>query len=323
MFKSTGLTAAIAAGALLVPAAAQADVQRGVASVKAHTTKADAALDRAVALYEADAAARGDRSLATSRREMAAAHRDAAKLRSSARTANQEAKAARAAHLVAAEQDENVEKLTGALDDAPAGSERKIASAAKADVTGREKALGVLTALLDEVPEQGRAGIAKAIVSLSTDRDDEVAEQTEALIDGEVGTQAKQSVADGLEANVEGQSKGAERLAGLIAGDDVPEQGKAGLRKAYDAVVAEHSGSTETLSAFADRIPATIRSFVEAVVTRARQDAQSMRDERPAPPSGQPEGTYAGQPTGTTDGQQQTEQYDGGTQTDSAPTGRP
>ena len=298
MFKSTGITAAIAAGALLVPAAAQAAPQTGLASVKAHTTKADAALDRAIALYEANAAARGDRSLATSRREMAAARRDAAKLRSSARTSAQEAKAARAANLVASEQDENVEKLVGALDDAPAGSEREIAAAAKADVTGREKALSILTALLDEVPEQGRAGVAKAIVALSTDRDDEVAEQSEALISAEVGDEAKGEVVDGLEANVDGQSKGAERLAALIASDDIPEQAKAGLRKAYDAVSAEHDASTETLSAAFARVPASIRPFVEAVVTQAREDAQSMRDERPAPPS-RPEGS---QPeSGTTD----------------------
>lgn len=302
MFKTTGLTAAIAAGALLVPAAAQADMQKGVASVKAHTMKADAALDRAVALYEANAAARGDRSLATSRREMAAVRRDAATLRSSARTAAQEAKAARAANLVATEQDENVEKLVGALDDAPAASERKIAAAAKADVTGREKALGVLTTLLDEVPAQGRAGISEAIAARSTGRDDEVVDQSEALTSTEVGDEAKAEVADGLEANVEGQSKGAERLAGLIAGNDVPEQAKAGLRKAYDAVVAEHGTSAVTLSAAFARLPEAIRPFVEAVVTRAREDAQSMRDQRPAPPSGQPEGTHAGQPETDRDG---------------------
>ncbi|HEV2820733.1 MAG TPA: PT domain-containing protein [Solirubrobacteraceae bacterium] len=303
MHRTALITTALAAGALIVPGAAQAHVETAVSSVKAHTSRADAALDRAVSLYDRHAAGRADRSFVVSRREMAAAKREAAKLRRQADTPREELQAARAQALVAVEQDQNIEKLTEALDGAKGRSERKVAAAALADTRGREKSLAVLTALLDEVPQQAREGIARAIAARSQGRDEEIADQAQALADRDVSSTSKRTVARSVQANVEGQAKGAERLAALIAGDDVPEEGKAGLRTAYEAVSAEHGSVADILSRFSERMPAQIRSFVEEIVTQARQDAQSMRDNRPTPPSGQPEGTPTGQPEGTPTGQ--------------------
>lgn len=303
MYKSGLITTALAAGALIIPGAAQAHVETGVSSVKAHTSRADAALDRAVSLYDRHAAGKADRSYVVSRREMAAARREAAKLRRQADTPREELQAARAQALVAVEQDQNIEKLTEALEGAKGRSEGKVAAAALADTRGREKSLAVLTALLDEVPQQAREGIARAIAARSQGRDEEIADQAQALADRDVSSTSKRTVARSVQANVEGQAKGADRLAALIAGDDVPEEGKAGLRKAYEAVSAEHGSVADILSRFSERMPAQIRSFVEQIVTQARQDAQSMRDNRPTPPSGQPEGTPSGQPEGTPSGQ--------------------
>ena len=306
MKKTVGMAAALAAGALALPAGAQAHVKTGVSAVKQHTTAADAALDRAVALYDRNAVKRGDRLFAQSRHEMAAANREASKLRRQADTPTEEAAGARATALVAAEQDENIEKLTAALDGAKGRAERKVAQAALADTRGREKALVVLTALLDEVPEQARAGIAQAIADRSQDRDSEIEAQAEALVDGDVSSRSKQLVGRSVEANVEGQATGAVRLAGLIAGDDLPEQAKIGLQAAYDAVAAEHGSVADILARFSDRMPAKVRASVEKVVTQARQNAQSMRDDRPASPAGQPETSpaapetiSAGQPEST------------------------
>jgi hypothetical protein len=92
VFKHTCIATALAVGALVAPTAAQADLGQGVSAVKAHTTRADEALDRAVALYGKHAGARADRSFAQSRREMGAAARDAAKLRSQADTAVEKAR---------------------------------------------------------------------------------------------------------------------------------------------------------------------------------------------------------------------------------------
>jgi len=299
MYKTGLITTAVAAGALFVPGVAQAHVQIGVSSVKAHTSRADAALDRAVSLFDRHAAGRADRSFVVSRREMAAAKREAAALRRQADTPREELQGARAQALVALEQDQNIDKLTEALDGARGRSERRVAAAALADTGGRERSLAVLTVVVGEVPEQAREGIARAIAARSQGRDEEIAGQSQALVDRDVSSKSKQTVAQSVQANVEGQATGAQRLATLIAGDEVPEEGKAGLRKAYDAVDAEHGSVADILSRLSDRMPAQIRSFVEKVVTQARQDAQSMRDNRPAPPSGQPQGTPSGQPAGT------------------------
>jgi len=301
MFKHTTLTAAVVAGALLAPTAAQADVAGGVAAVTAHTTRAD-------------------RSFALSRRALATAARGAAKLRRQADTPREQVAAAKAQQLVAAAQDENVEKLVGVLDEVDGRAASRIAAAVVADVRGREVAIGVLTALLDTVPEQARGALTRAIAVLATGRDEELAVQAEALADADVSPAAKRELARSVQDSVDGQATAAERLAGLIAGDDVPEETKAGLRKAYDAVTGEHGSAADVLARFSDRMPQRIRTFVETIVAEAREDAQAMRDERPAPPAGQPEGTPTSRPEGTPTGRPE------GTPTgrpEGTPTGRP
>jgi len=328
MFNNTTFTAAVVAGALLAPAAAQADVAERVAGVTAHATAADRALDRAVALYEDGSRKRADRSFALSRRELGAAARDAAKLRRQADTPREQAAAAQATQLVAAQQDENVEQLVGVLGEVDRRAQSRISAAAVADVRGREKAIGVLTALLDEVPAQARDALTAAIGALATGRDEELEVQAEALADEDVSAASKRKVARSVEDGVDGQAAAAERLAGLIAGDDVPEEAKAGLLKAYDAVTGEHGSLADVLSRFSDRMPQRIRTFVETIAAQASEDAQGMRDDRPAPAAGRPEGTPTGQPQGTPTGQPQgtpTGQPQGTPtgQPDSTPTGQP
>ena len=77
-----GACALIASGALALPAGANAaDIQTAVSAVQAHTDRADAALDRAVALFgnNSDRAAR--KAFATSRKEIGLAKAAAAKAR--------------------------------------------------------------------------------------------------------------------------------------------------------------------------------------------------------------------------------------------------
>ncbi len=302
MKKATGITTALVAGALLAPAAAQAHPETAVSSVKAHTAHADAALGRAVALYPRRGAP-ADRALVRSRRELAAATREAAKLRRQADNQAEELQAARAVDLVATEQDENVEKLTAALDDAPARWERRVAAAALADTRGREHALDVLTAVLGKVPEQARRGIARAIARLSDGRDQELRAQVQALTDGEVTTVSKRAVARTLTANVEGQVEAAERLAALIAGEQVPEEAKPGLRQAHAAVSAQHRAAGDRLSRSFNRMPPAIRSLMEEVVQQAREDAAAIRANPLPPASAQPSDAPAGQPSSTPAGQ--------------------
>lgn len=287
---------ALAAVAAVAPAStASAHIDVAVKSVKAHTDRADSALDRAVSLFEQNADRRGSRELARSRRELGRATAEAAKMRRTAKTPNQRASAARAAALVAGQQDDNVEVLVDVLDEVSGRVENTIAKAALADTKGRDKAIAIITALLDRgVPEKAEAGLARALAALSTDRVDEVVEEVKALVGDDVGRSGKRTVARAVKANVEGQSDAAAKLAELIADPDMPAQSKPGLQRAYDAVSAEHGSAAFIVARFSDRMPASIRSYVEQIVTQARTDAQSMREDRPAPPTGGPGSTPTG-----------------------------
>lgn len=297
------LGALAVAGALLVPGAAEAaSLSTGVKAVKAHTDKADAALERALVNFERDKDRRGSSALARSRKEMGLATAAAAKLRRSADTASERAAAGKAQAWVAAQRDENVEELAKALDEVDGKADRKVAVAAKSEARGREKAIAVLTALLGEVPADAAAGLSKALAAVSADRSDETKAAAEALAEGEVETGAQETVAETVETSVEGQARADARIAALLADEDTPEQAREGLERARTAIAADHGSVADVLSRFSDRMPARIRDFVSAIVKQAREDAQSMRENRPAPPSGQPEGTPSGAPEQTPSG---------------------
>lgn len=167
-FKGSSVAGAVlVAGALAFPVGAGAHVQTSVSSVKAHTNKADAALDQAVALFEQNRDGRGKQSFDRSRREMGQATAEAARLRRSAKSPSARAAAARAQVLVADQQGENVEQLTGLLDEVGGRVENAVAKAALADKRGREKAIAVITALIGQgVPSGAASGLAKALEAL-------------------------------------------------------------------------------------------------------------------------------------------------------------
>jgi len=292
-------TGALAAVAAVAPAAgASAHIDVAVKSVKAHTDRADSALDRAVALFERNTDRRGSSELGRSRRELGKATAEAAKLRRKARTRNQRASAARASALVPDQQDENVDELIGVLDEVSGKVENTIAKAALADTRGRDKAIAVITAILERgVSDKAAAGLSRALAALSRDRDDEVKEEAEALVEDDVSRSGKRTLARTVKANVEGQSKAADKLAELIADPDMPAQAKPGLQRAYDAITSEQGSVADILSRLSDRMPAFVRPFIEQVITQARTDAQRMRQNRPTPPTGGP-GSRPTPPTG-------------------------
>ncbi len=321
---AAGLSAALALMAM--PASALADtsssthkapdgISTAVEHVRAHTDRADAALDRAVALYGKNSDRKARVAYAKSRKEMGLAKADAAKARRLADTPREHVQAARAQQLLAAQQDENIEMLSKALRPADGRDESKIAASARADTKAREKAIAILTELLAQVPEQARTGIATAIAKLSVNRDDEVTVMAKALASSDVSKTNKRRVASTIKVDVEGQTDAAETLAALIASPGMPAESKQGLQTAYDNVTAEHGSVADILSRFSSRMPAFVRSFVEKIVTQARTDAQGMRENHPTgPPSGTPGGAPSGTPGGAPSG------TPGGTP---APTGTP
>ncbi len=313
--RSTTNTAAglsVALALIAMPASALADsptrtgsdgIATAVKQVRAHTDRADAALDRAVALYGKNSDRKARVAYAKSRKEMSLAKADAAKARRQADTASEHVQAARAQQLLAAQQDENIETLSKALRPADGRDESKIAAAALADTRGREKATGILTELLAQVPEQARTGIAKAIANLSQDRDAEVTAMAKALASSDVSKTSKRRVAATLKVDVEGQTDAAKTLAALIASPGMPAESKQGLQTAYDNVTSEHGSVADILSRFSSRMPAFVRDFVTKIITQARTDAQGMRENHPTgPPAGTPGGAPTGTPTGAPSG---------------------
>ena len=285
--KSPKIAAIAATAALALPAAAGADsLATGVKNVKSRTASADKALDRAVSLFAKGRDGKAAKLVVKSRQEMAKAQKAAARLHRSADTARERAAAARAQVLVAEQQDENVEQLVGLLEESEGRVENAIAKAALADTRGRDKALSILHELLGRVPSSAQSGITRAIGALSGGRDEEVQVEAQALASPDVAESSKDEVALAVEQNLEGQQLAASRLRALIDGGTMPDAAKAGLETAYAAVTAEHEAAAATLASFSDRIPASVRAFVEQVVNEAREDAAGMRDSRPAPPTG-------------------------------------
>jgi len=299
-----GACALIATGALALPAGANAaDIQTAVSAVQAHTDRADAGLDRAVALFgnNSDRAAR--KAFATSRKEMGLAKAAAAKARRQADTPAENTQAAVAQALLGAELGENIEKLAAALLPADGADENKIAAAARADTQGREKAIAILTALMGQVPDQAKFGIARAIAALSQDRDDETEATAKALVSKNVSAINKRRMVLAIDASVDGQATASATLAALIANPNMPAQSKPGMQIAYDAVTGEHGSVADILSRLSPRMPAFVRTFVERIITQARTDAQGMRENHPTgPPAGTPTGPPAGIPGGPTAG---------------------
>lgn len=280
----TAATSTLVAAALCLPISASAATSASVTTVRQHTTRADAALDRAVGLFASGRDVEAAKQFALSRREIGIATSQAAKLRRDADSSTERQQAAAAAKVVAAELDQNVEQLVGVLDEADGAVENRIAQAALADTRGREKSAGVLNALARRVPQQAARGVATALQSLARNRDDEVAAEVEALSSSEVSDSAKQAVASAVKANVAGQDVAAQRLAALIASDRMPSQAKQGLQRAYDAVIAEQQRSADQLEQAAAGMPESVRSTVLATVEQARGNARDLQDNRPSAP---------------------------------------
>ncbi|MEA2359744.1 MAG: hypothetical protein QOI62_3004 [Solirubrobacteraceae bacterium] len=326
--------ALLAGAALAIPAPALADGPASVASVKAHTVRADRSLQRAVTQFQRHDDAAAARLLSESRSELAAARRDGERLRTTARTDAQRDRAVRARAIVARVSDRNVDRLASVLPAADGRAERQVARALLADTVGRDEDIAVLKALLDRgVSEEGAARIAGAVGELVQDRDREVGRELDALGSDEVAPASKRVLSRAVERNVDGQHDAARELAELIDGPDVPANAKQGLRAAYQAVVEEQIASAELLARCLQRVPPEYRGWVQRVqrdATAGGQDLQASRPDgagqgdgsgdAPRPTGGESRptgtGTGGGSPTGTGT-------PDGGPTASPAPGGQP
>ena len=238
--------------------------------------------------FEAHRDGRAARALEANRGEIGKATAAAAKLLREADTPAERREAAKALRLVATARDDAVEVLVEALDEASGRVESKVAQAALSDTRGREKAMGILAALAAELPEQAQQGLARAVAALSTERAPEARAEAKALVSDAMSGRSKRTIAKALKANLDGQAAAADKLAELIASEDIPEAAKPGLQRAYEAVTADHAAAAEAVAKFSEQMPAWARAFVEEIVMQAQTDATEMRDNRPEPPTPEP-----------------------------------
>lgn len=296
ILRSRTLTAALAAGALAgIPAAAGAAPGVPSDTVKAHTARADAALDRASALFARGKDAQAMAAFGRSRAEAAKAAAGARKLVRTAKTPAERASAAGALRLVAVGQDERIPTIAGLLEPAGAAAETVIARALAADTAGRDTAIATLRGLLQRgLPAQAQAGIGRAIVALSTDRQDQIGEQAELAASEDVSPRSAASLARTIDRSLRGQARAAATLTALK--DRLPAAARPGLERALGTIAGEQTESAKALAQVSERVPASVRRFVSETVARTENRAAAMRESRPAPPA--PQQAPGGAPEG-------------------------
>ncbi len=269
--------AAVAAAALALPASAAAHSDPSLGSARAHAERADKHLDRALSQLEANRDRAAERSYDRARLELRRGEADAKRLRRAADTGVERSRAARAYWAVGDQADENIEILVEMLDEARGRFEEEVAGVIDRDLHARDRAIGIITALIESgVNENAMGGLTAALASLTSERAGEIEAMARALTSGDVGSRAEDEVEDAIEDAVEDQGAAAERLAELLAGDQVPEQGKRGLAIALAAVNGERVDVAQTLDGLGEGMPAGVREQVSAIL-------QEVRDRTGAP----------------------------------------
>jgi len=263
--------AAVAAAALALPASAAAHSDPSLGSVRAHAERADTHLDRALSQLERNRDRAAERSYGRARLELRRGEADAKRLRRAADTGAERSRAARAYWAVGDQADENIEVLVEMLDEARGKFEEKLAGVIGRDLAARDRAIAVISALIQNgVNEKAMGGLTAALESLTSERGGEIVAMAQALTGGQVGARAEDEVEGAIEDAVEDQGVAAQRLQELLAGEQVPEQGKRGLAIALAAVNSERVDVAAKLDGLGDRMPEGVRAKVGAVLDMVR-----------------------------------------------------
>ncbi len=283
--------AAVAAVALALPASAAAHSDPSLGSVRAHAERADTHLDRALSQVERNRDRAAERSYDRARLELLRGEADAKRLRRAADTVAERSSAGRAQWAVGDQADENIEVLVEMLDEARGDFEERIAGVIDRDLHARDRAIRLITSLIESgVNENALGGLTAALTSLTSEREGEIEAMADVLTNGDVGSRAEDEVEDAIEDAIEDQGAAAERLEELLAGDQVPEEGKRGLRIALAAVNGERVDVAETLDGLGGGMPAGVREQVDAIL-------QEVRDRTGAPIPTLGGGAQGGAPT--------------------------
>ena len=264
--SSRTLAAAIAAGALIaIPATASAAQAPSPAAVKAFTARADAALDRAVTMFDDDRDRAAMRQFRLSRAFLGKAKMISTRLSMAAETDAQRTRAANAWRMVALERDENLEQLLALLDKVDAHVDAIVANALLADTKHRDAAIGVIQDLIDAgVTDKAEAGLNRIIAALTSGRAAEIGAQVNLLAGVKLPGDAQMSVARAIQANLGAQARVAAVLDTLIP--QLPEESRAQLEKALDLVNDQLAAAAAMMEDVADLLPPFIRPMVQGIL---------------------------------------------------------
>lgn len=271
MKSSRTLVAAIAAGALIaIPATASAADGPSAADVRAHTKKADVALDRAESLFARGNVRVGIKSFRQSRMHLGRAKNIATKLAKSADTDLERSRAAIAWRFLAQERDENLNELVALLEKVNARTDKLVATALLADTKHRDKAIGVMQDLIDAgVRPKTEAGLNRIIAALTSGRAAEIGAQVNLLAETKLPAVVQKRVALSIQANLGAQARVAAVLDSLIP--QLPEDSRAQLEKALDLVNDQLAAAAEMMDDVADLLPPFIRPMVQGILEDVKE----------------------------------------------------
>jgi hypothetical protein len=270
--SSRTLAAAIAAGALIaIPATASAAQGPSPAAVKAFTARADAALDRAVTMFDHDHDRAAMRQFRLSRAFLGKAKMISTRLSNAAETDAQRTRAANAWRMVAIERDENLEQLLALLDKVDAHVDAIIAHALLADTKHRDAAVAIIQDLVDAgVSPSVESRFSQLITSLTSGRVSEIGAQVNALAEVKLPNEAQKAVAMAIQSNLDAQARVASLLDGLIP--QLPAASRAQLQAALDMVREQLEAAADAMDDVIDLMPPFVRPLIQRMLT----DVQAM-----------------------------------------------
>jgi hypothetical protein len=264
--SSRTLAAAVAAGALIaIPATASAAPGPSAASVKAYTVKADAALDRAVAMFEKDNDRAGIRQFRLSRAWLGKAKMMSTRLANRADTAGERTRAANAWRLIALQRDENMDELVALFDKVNAAVDKMVAQALLADTKHRDAAIATIQELIDAgVNPKVETSLNELIAHFSSGRATEIGQQMNALAEVKLPTEAQKAVAMAIQTSLASQARAAALLNGLIP--QLPDASRTQLQAALDMVHDQLQAAYELMDDVVDLMPPFVRPMVEKML---------------------------------------------------------
>lgn len=264
--SSRTLAAAVAAGALIaIPAAASAAPGPSAASVQAYTVKADAAMDRAVALFDKDSDKAGLRQFRLSRAFLGKAKMISTQLANSADTDGERTRAANAWRLIALERDENMGHLVGLLEKVNATVDQMVAQALLADTKHRDAAIAMIQELIDAgVNPKVETALNELMAHFSSGRAIEIGQQMDALAEVKLPTEAQKAVAMAIQTSLDSQARAASLLNGLIP--QLPDASRAQLQAALDLVHDQLQAAYELMDDVVDLMPPFVRPMIQKML---------------------------------------------------------